>query len=219
MGTPLERQNIYCDGGFADIHLDFLMNDLDGTLDTAQNNPETNTSVIMCNKFSNLISRAKVVNFKSDFFTDEEFLLDAVSDIGPTSTNIAVTPHIHLWGGGVYYNETQCVSYAYEKVPDACVVERNGRWSYTCLKQNNVDCAKLLPDHCNIFFDQPEATGAYPHLLTAVGYGEDEAGTQFWKFKNSWGTDWGENGFLRLAKGYGHCGVGSLYAVPECKLY
>ena len=46
----------------------------------------------------------KVTNFISDYFTTEEHLLDSLSLIGPTATNIAVTPMMQFYGGGVYDN-------------------------------------------------------------------------------------------------------------------
>ncbi|CAF3301378.1 unnamed protein product [Rotaria sp. Silwood2] len=50
------------------------------------------------------------------------------------------------------------------------------------------------------------------HALTIVGYGYDEAlKTPYWLIKNSWGTKWGENGYLRLIKDAGNmCGVASM---------
>lgn len=48
------------------------------------------------------------------------------------------------------------------------------------------------------------------HGVTAVGYGVS-AGTPFWKVRNSWGANWGENGYIRMiknnAKGPGICGI------------
>ena len=35
------------------------------------------------------------------------------------------------------------------------------------------------------------------HAITVVGYGTDEAsGLDYWLVKNSWGTSWGEDGYL-----------------------
>nr|CAB3449970.1 unnamed protein product [Digitaria exilis] len=45
------------------------------------------------------------------------------------------------------------------------------------------------------------------HAVTAVGYGVDQDGTQYWLLKNSWGTTWGEAGYMRLERGTGACGI------------
>jgi len=56
-------------------------------------------------------------------------------------------------------------------------------------------------------------SGACPtqvdHAALVVGYGT-EGSTPYWILKNSWGTSWGENGYIRLKRGTsgpGQCGV------------
>ncbi len=44
-----------------------------------------------------------------------------------------------------------------------------------------------------------------------VGYGEED-GNQYYIVKNSWGTFWGENGYMKIKRNNqqndpGHCGI------------
>ena len=44
---------------------------------------------------------------------------------------------------------------------------------------------------------------SFNHAVTVVGFGQDngaEGCQKYWLAKNSWGSDWGENGFMRVCR-------------------
>jgi len=48
-------------------------------------------------------------------------------------------------------------------------------------------------------FDGCDKDAILGHAVLLVGYGSD-AGKPYWRIQNSWGADWGENGFIRLTR-------------------
>ncbi|KAL3534314.1 hypothetical protein ACH5RR_002775 [Cinchona calisaya] len=56
------------------------------------------------------------------------------------------------------------------------------------------------------------------HGVTAVGYGTSSDCTKYWLVKNSWGTRWGENGYIRMQRDIdaqeGLCGIAMQASYP-----
>ena len=52
--------------------------------------------------------------------------------------------------------------------------------------------------------------------MTVVGYGS-QGGVDYWLVKNSWGTGFGESGYIKIKRGTGHCGIGMQHVIqPYC---
>jgi C1A family cysteine protease len=59
------------------------------------------------------------------------------------------------------------------------------------------------------------------HAVTIVGYGTSNDGTKYWLVKNSWGTEWGEKGYIRMKRDIdakeGLCGIAMDASYPNIK--
>jgi len=60
------------------------------------------------------------------------------------------------------------------------------------------------------------AGDASDHAVAVVGYGTDN-GEDYWLIKNSWGEERGENGYYRVKRGVGMCGIGKRIVVVTCE--
>lgn len=64
-------------------------------------------------------------------------------------------------------------------------------------------------------FDDKECGHVHDHAVSVVGWGitdganGESANNRYWILRNSWGTSWGEAGYMRIkiAQGYGICGI------------
>ncbi len=58
-------------------------------------------------------------------------------------------------------------------------------------------------------YDNPDCGTDPAHAVTVVGYDEES-----YIVKNSWGSAWGEHGFIRMARGLNICGIANHASVP-----
>nr|XP_020014814.1 cathepsin L1-like isoform X2 [Castor canadensis] len=72
-----------------------------------------------------------------------------------------------------------------------------------------------------IYFDPNCNSEESNHGVLVVGYGfegEELYNTKYWLIKNSWGEEWGIDGYMKLARDRNnHCGVASYASYPVCE--
>jgi C1A family cysteine protease len=82
---------------------------------------------------------------------------------------------------------------------------------------NGPVCGALNADQLQTYtsgiFDSSDCSTQVNHGITFVGWGV-ENGVKYWIIKNSWGTDWGENGYFRIKRGVNMCGINTVYFFP-----
>jgi len=118
-------------------------------------------------------------------------------------------------------------SYPYEAVDGTCKFNKNNVaatiTNYTMVSKNETQMAAYLVEHGPLaiaadavewqfyidgVFDFPCGT-SLDHGILITGYGveDDWLGKYpYWWIKNSWGADWGINGYMKLERGDGECG-------------
>ncbi|KAI4874695.1 hypothetical protein NFI96_021608 [Prochilodus magdalenae] len=66
-------------------------------------------------------------------------------------------------------------------------------------------------------YDEPKCSSSIQtHAVLVVGYDTDCSGRQYWLVKNSWGTEWGEQGYIRMSRNKNNqCGIATLASYPE----
>lgn len=91
-------------------------------------------------------------------------------------------------------DEDEIKEFLYQTGPLAIALNANPLQTYTG-GVLDLDSSRCSPSGMN-------------HAVTLVGYGFDkDTGLDYWLVKNSWGKNWGEDGYFRMARGKGVCGI------------
>eukprot|EP00079_Xenopus_tropicalis_P038192 XP_017951963.1 PREDICTED: cathepsin S-like [Xenopus tropicalis] len=74
-------------------------------------------------------------------------------------------------------------------------------------------CPGFRMYNSGVYYD-PYCTTKLYHSVLVVGYGTENR-SDYWLVKNSWGVDWGEQGYVKMARNRNnHCGIASYAYYP-----
>lgn len=71
----------------------------------------------------------------------------------------------------------------------------------------NIDASEWHSYESGIFSGCPQENVDINHVVQLVGYGSTHEGQDYWIVRNSWSPNWGESGYIRLARNDGYCGT------------
>lgn len=140
---------------------------------------------MMDNAFEYIIKNGGICSEAEYGYTAQDGNCTSCNPVAKISSYVDVTP-----------NNTQALMTAVAQQPVSVAVEADGLdWQFYM--------GGVVTDGCGLNLD---------HGVLVVGYGTDASQGDYWKVKNSWGPDWGEQGYIRIGRGSkfdpaGECGI------------
>ncbi|XP_068148101.1 cathepsin L1 isoform X1 [Drosophila tropicalis] len=129
-------------------------------------------------------------------------------------------------------------SYAYEGIDDSCHFDKNSIGAtdrgFTDIPQGNekklaqavatigpvsvaIDASQQsFQFYSEGVYDEPHCSPEnLDHGVLVVGYGTEKDGSDYWLVKNSWGTTWGDGGFIKMSRNKeNQCGIATAASYP-----
>ncbi|XP_022908930.1 cathepsin L-like peptidase [Onthophagus taurus] len=66
-----------------------------------------------------------------------------------------------------------------------------------------------------VYYEPQCSSQELDHGVLAVGYGKTDEGEEYYIVKNSWGTTWGDKGYVKMARNRNnHCGIATQSSYP-----
>ena len=125
---------------------------------------------------------------------------DTFTNRGGTCSPIMHYPNATIASYGAVKGSADMMSEIYKNGPIACGIN-----------------AEEIVDYTGGVLDLPHQLKMINHIISVVGWGYNEANNkQYWLIRNSWGSYWGELGFMRLVLGENQLGIEKTcaFAIP-----
>jgi len=149
----------------------------------------------------------------------EQQLVDCSGSFGNQACNGGLMDNAfkYVKANGILHED----EYPYKAVKQTCS-KNSGNFKiggFTDIKNCNDLATGLTSRPISVAVDatnwSPYKSGVFNNCKTSLNHGVLLVGVsdQFWRVKNSWGTTWGESGFVRLARG-NTCGICNVASYP-----
>jgi cathepsin L len=78
-----------------------------------------------------------------------------------------------------------------------------------------IDASTIMHYRSGVYSSSSCSSTNLDHAVLAVGYGTSSGGQPYWLVKNSWGTHWGMNGYIEMARNDNNmCGIATAAVYP-----